>query len=126
MRTPGAFLMDEDARLFDHSFFGITGREAETLDPSQRKLLEVVYEALENGGETWESISGSRTGVYIGNFALDHILIQARDWESPKSYAATGADTSILANRISYIFNLHGPRYALVFLEINVSRIIRG
>ncbi|KAK4654427.1 Type I Iterative PKS [Podospora pseudocomata] len=112
MRTPGAFLMDEDARLFDHSFFGITGREAETLDPSQRKLLEVVYEALENGGETWESISGSRTGVYIGNFALDHILIQARDWESPKSYAATGADTSILANRISYIFNLHGPSLA--------------
>ncbi|KAK0671960.1 putative polyketide synthase [Cercophora samala] len=112
MRTRGAFLMDEDARLFDHSFFGITGREAETLDPSQRKLLEVVYEALENGGETWESISGSRTGVYIGNFALDHILIQARDWESPKSYAATGADTSILANRISYIFNLHGPSLA--------------
>ncbi|KAK4173766.1 putative polyketide synthase [Triangularia setosa] len=112
MRTRGAFLMDEDARLFDHSFFGITGREAETLDPSQRKLLEVVYEAFENGGETWESISGSRTGVYIGNFALDHILIQARDWESPKSYAATGADTSILANRISYIFNLHGPSLA--------------
>ncbi|RYP57289.1 hypothetical protein DL769_009575 [Monosporascus sp. CRB-8-3] len=112
MRTRGAYLMDEDARLFDHAFFGITGREVEKLDPSQRKLLEVVYEAFENGGETWESISGSRTGVYIGNFALDHVLIQARDWESPKPYAATGADTSILANRISYIFNLHGPSLA--------------
>ncbi|KAB8235179.1 type I polyketide synthase [Aspergillus alliaceus] len=112
MRTQRGFLIDDDARLFDHAFFGITGRETETLDPSQRKLLEVVYEALENGGETWDSISGSRTGVYVGNFALDHLLIQSRDWENPKSYAATGADTSILANRISYIFNLQGPSLA--------------
>ncbi|TGJ78773.1 hypothetical protein E0Z10_g9991 [Xylaria hypoxylon] len=109
VRTQGGFLVDEDARLFDHAFFGITGREVETMDPSQRKLLEVVYEAFENSGETWDSISGSRTGVYIGNFALDHLLIQARGWEYTKPYAATGADTSILANRISYVFNLHGP-----------------
>ena len=106
----GGFLMDEDAQLFDHAFFGITGHEVETLDPSQHKLLEVVYKALKNGGETWDSISGSRTSVYIGNFALDHMLIQAHDWENPKSYTATGADTSILTNHISYIFNLQGPR----------------
>ncbi|KAH7256097.1 hypothetical protein BKA59DRAFT_389484 [Fusarium tricinctum] len=112
MRTRGGFLIDEDARLFDPSVFGITGREVETMDPSQRKLLEVVYEAFESAGESLESIDGSRTGVYIGNFAFDHLLIQARDWENPKSYAATGADTSILANRISYIFNLHGPSLA--------------
>ena len=41
MRTRGGFLLEEDARLFDHTFFGITGREVETMDPSQRKLLEV-------------------------------------------------------------------------------------
>jgi acyl transferase domain-containing protein len=41
MRTRGGFLIDEDARLFDPSVFGITGREVETMDPSQRKLLEV-------------------------------------------------------------------------------------
>ncbi|KAJ8131214.1 hypothetical protein O1611_g2411 [Lasiodiplodia mahajangana] len=46
--TEGAFLVDSDPRLFDHTFFGITKREAETLDPSQRKLLEVAYEAFEN------------------------------------------------------------------------------
>ncbi|KAK8008418.1 hypothetical protein PG991_010969 [Apiospora marii] len=113
LRTRGGFLVKEDARLFDNAFFGISDREVETMDPSQRKLLEVVYEALENGGETWESISNSRTGVYVGNFALDHILIQARDWDSPKSHAATGADTSFLANRISHIFNLHGPSLAI-------------
>ncbi|KAK8064661.1 Prosolanapyrone synthase [Apiospora phragmitis] len=112
LRTQGGYLVEEDARLFDNAFFGITGREVETMDPSQRKLLEVVYEAFENGGETWESISNSRTGVYIGNSSLDHILIQARDWENPKPYAATGADISALANRISYIFNLIGPSLA--------------
>lgn len=41
LTTRGAFLLEEDARLFDHSFFGITGREVETMDPSQRKVLEV-------------------------------------------------------------------------------------
>ncbi|KAL8922865.1 MAG: hypothetical protein Q9172_003405 [Xanthocarpia lactea] len=109
VRTQGGFLVDEDARLFDNTFFGMTSREVETMDPSQRKLLEVVYEAFENAGETWESIGGTRTGVYIGNFAIDHMLIQARDWEYAKSYASTGVETCILANRISYIFNLHGP-----------------
>lgn len=41
VRTRGAFLCDDDARQFDHAFFGIIGREVETMDPSQRKLLEV-------------------------------------------------------------------------------------
>lgn len=40
-------------------------------------------------------------------------MIQSRDWDNPRPYAFTGAGTSILANRISYIFNLQGPRYAL-------------
>ncbi|ETS86665.1 hypothetical protein PFICI_00493 [Pestalotiopsis fici W106-1] len=113
MSTKGGFLVDEDPRLFDHSFFGMTGLEVETMDPSQRKLLEVVYEAFENGGETWDSISGSRTGVFVGNFSLDHWMMQARDWDYPRPYATTGAATSILANRISYIFNLQGPSLAL-------------
>ncbi|KAI1773027.1 beta-ketoacyl synthase domain-containing protein [Hypoxylon cercidicola] len=105
----GAFLAQEDARLFDYSFFGMTRLEVETLDPSQRKLLEVAYEAIENAGESWESISGSKTGVFVGNFCLDHWMIQSRDWDNPRPYAFTGAGTSILANRISYVFNLQGP-----------------
>jgi acyl transferase domain-containing protein len=48
----GAFLAEEDARLFNHSFFSMTALEVETIDPSQRKLLEVTYEAIENAGET--------------------------------------------------------------------------
>lgn len=111
MATKGAFLVDEDARLFDHAFFGISSLEAETLDPGQRKLLEVSYEALENAGESWESVSGTRTGVFVGNFSVDHWMIQQRDWDYPRPYAFSGAGTSILSNRISYAFNLKGPRY---------------
>ncbi|KAI0843956.1 hypothetical protein F5Y00DRAFT_256398 [Daldinia vernicosa] len=107
--TEGALLVDGDPRLFDHAFFGITGRETETLDPSQRKLLEVVYEAFENAGETWASVAGSNTGVFVGNFALDHWTIQTRDWDYPKPYSTTGASASVLANRISHIFDLRGP-----------------
>ncbi|KAJ2988123.1 hypothetical protein NUW58_g4141 [Xylaria curta] len=99
----------DDARLFDHAFFGMTSLEVETMDPSQRKLLEVAYEAIDNAGETWDSVSGSRTGVFVGNFCLDHWMIQSRDWDNPRPYAFTGAGTSILANRISYVFNLQGP-----------------
>ncbi|KAI0535679.1 hypothetical protein GGR58DRAFT_503995 [Xylaria digitata] len=111
--TKGGFLVDEDPRLFDHAFFGMTGLEVETMDRSQRKLLEVVYEAFENAGESWESVSGSKTGLFIGNFSLDHWIVQARDWDFSRPYATTGAATSILANRISYIFNLQGPSLAI-------------
>ncbi|MCJ1431695.1 hypothetical protein MMC27_001050 [Xylographa pallens] len=113
MTTRGGFLVTEDPRLFDAAFFGMTGLEVETMDVSQRKLLEVIYEAFENAGETWESVSGSRTGVFVGTFSLDHWIMQSRDWDYPRPYATTGASTSILSNRISYMFNLHGPSLAL-------------
>ena len=113
MTTKGGYLVAEDSRLFDPAFFGMTGLEVETMDVSQRKLLEVIYEAFENAGETWGSISGSRTGVFVGTFSLDHWVMQARDWDYTRPYATTGASSSILSNRISYMFNLHGPRYAI-------------
>ncbi|KAI1318728.1 polyketide synthase [Xylariaceae sp. FL0255] len=109
MTTEGAFLLDEDPRLFDHSFFGIGAVEVETMDPSQRKLLEVVYEAFENAGETWHSVSGSKTGVYVGNFTSDHLIVQSRDIDDSSQHAGIGTGNSILSNRINYIFNLRGP-----------------
>ncbi|PHH91148.1 hypothetical protein CDD83_1525 [Cordyceps sp. RAO-2017] len=103
------FLLDEDPRLFDTSFFGITDLEAETMDASQRKLLEVTYEAFENAGETWESVSGARVGVFVGDISLDGYLAQAKDWENSSRYSATGAFPNMLANRLHYVFNLKGP-----------------
>ncbi|KAI0147234.1 putative polyketide synthase [Xylariaceae sp. FL1272] len=109
MSTRGGFLLAEDPRCFDPGFFHISPAEVETMDPSQRKLLEVVYEAFENSGEPWDTFSGSRTGVFVGNFSTDHIFMVGRDPDNPRPYAATGSSSSILSNRINHVFNLLGP-----------------
>jgi len=110
MFTKGGYFLSEDAKAFDHTFFGITPLETMTMDPAQRKLLECTFEALENAGETWESVSGSRTGVFVGNFNYDHQLMQVRDADHPLPYVTTGGGITILSNRINYVFNLKGPR----------------
>jgi hypothetical protein len=63
---------------FDALFFGISPREAACLDPQQRFLLEVTWEALEDAGVPAETLAGSDAGVYIGGFTLDSLLLHAR------------------------------------------------
>lgn len=111
MNSDGGYFLQEDVRNFENSFFGINNLEATSMDPQQRKLLEVVFECLENSGVPLDHISGSNTGVYIGNFTLDYLSIQSHDLDSINRYSATGTGTAILANRISHVFNLQGPRY---------------
>ncbi|KAF2275719.1 polyketide synthase [Westerdykella ornata] len=109
INTEGGYLLDEDPRLFDHAFFGMNTSEVMTMDPQQRKILEVAYEALESAGEPWEKFSGSNTGVYVGNFNIDHHVMQMHDIDFPLPYAPTGGSSSILANRVNYLLNLRGP-----------------
>ncbi|KAK5997657.1 Prosolanapyrone synthase [Cladobotryum mycophilum] len=109
MYTRGGHLLQEDTRDFDHTFFGITATEAMALDPSQRKLLEVTYEAVESAGEPLEKFFGSRTGVFVGNFNNEHQIMQYRDPDHTLPYVVTGGGPTILSNRINYAFNLQGP-----------------
>jgi acyl transferase domain-containing protein len=60
-----------------------------------------------------ESISDSLTAVYTGSFTLDYMLQLARDPEFPPAYAAVGFGLSMLANRLSWFFNLRGPSMGL-------------
>lgn len=95
--------------LFDPAFFGITDTEVETLDATQRKLLEYTYEAFEDAGDTRENVSGSRTSVFVSDICFDNYLTQTRDWDYSGKYSATGSFPNMLCNRLHYIFNLKGP-----------------
>ncbi|KAL2869028.1 uncharacterized protein BJX67DRAFT_379511 [Aspergillus lucknowensis] len=103
------YFLDQDLGAFDAGFFNISGKEAEAMDPQQRLLLEVVYEALEDAGITLDEVQGSLTSVYCGCFTNDYNAMTTKDLEYYPKYTVTGTGNSILANRISYFYNLHGP-----------------
>ena len=103
----GGFLNGVDQ--FAAGFFGISTREAAQMDPQQRILLEVAWEALENAGIRASRIAGSRAGVFVGVSGFDYSLLQLRECASVDAYAATGLAHSIAANRISYWFDFRGP-----------------
>ncbi|CAJ2505661.1 Uu.00g130550.m01.CDS01 [Anthostomella pinea] len=109
----GGYFIQEDVRQLDNHFFGINNIEASSMDPQQRKLLEVVFECLEDAGIPMERISGTNTGVFVGNFTVDHQTMQTRDPDMIHRYTASGCGTTILANRISHVFNLQGPSFTL-------------
>ncbi len=96
---------------FDYSFFHISPREAERLDPQQKLLLEVTWEALEDGFLTAEQYTSASTGVYVGAFTLDNLVEQGQSYNREHINAHTGVSTSmtLLSNRVSYTFNLTGP-----------------
>jgi len=99
----------DDVWGFDPGVFRISPREAEQIDPQQRLLLELVFEACEDAGFMPSKLSGSRTGVYIGASALDYSIMGLHDAALLDPYYGTGNALSIISNRISYIFDLHGP-----------------
>ena len=105
----GGYFLNSDLQEFDPVMFGITPIEAMWMDPQQRKLLEVVYEAFESGGVTLESIAGTKTACFIGNFTADYQQMAFKEPWFRHSYAATGVDPGIVSNRISHVFNLNGP-----------------
>jgi 8-amino-7-oxononanoate synthase len=96
---------------FDAAFFGISPREAHGMDPQQRLLLEVAWEALEDAGIPAARIAGTDAGVFTGIFMHDYENIHAQPSERGlvSTHSATGMSATIIANRLSYLFDLHGP-----------------
>lgn len=94
---------------FDAAMFGISPREALQMDPQQRLLAELVWEALENARIPPPSLAGKNVGVYIGVSALDHANRFGGDPTTIDSHFMTGNTLSIVANRISYLYDLKGP-----------------
>ncbi|KAI3393179.1 hypothetical protein diail_4635 [Diaporthe ilicicola] len=103
------YWLEQEVDKFDAAFFSITRKEAEAMDPQQRLLLEVTYEALESAGYTLKHVAGRNVGVYTGLMTTDYRSLSERDELNASQYAATGNASSIIANRISYFYDFHGP-----------------
>jgi len=102
----GGFLSEIDK--FDSTFFRLSPREAALMDPFQRVFLEVAYSAIEDAGYGGEKITNTRTGVYVG-LDTSNKFYYLRMSEENDFLNLTGSMNSLIASRLSYIFNLRGP-----------------
>jgi phthiocerol/phenolphthiocerol synthesis type-I polyketide synthase C len=99
----------DDPFGFDAEAFGISAREAAQMDPQQRVLLEVVWEALEDAGIPPSKTAGEAVGVYVGASNVDYQNSVAADQSAIESHFVTGIALSIVSNRLSYVFDWKGP-----------------
>ncbi|CKT63866.1 phenolpthiocerol synthesis type-I polyketide synthase PPSB [Mycobacterium tuberculosis] len=102
-----------DVAGFDAEFFGITPREAAAMDPQQRMLLEVAWEALEHAGIPPDSLGGTRTAVMMGVYFNEYQSMLAASPQNVDAYSGTGNAHSITVGRISYLLGLRGPAGAV-------------
>lgn len=103
----------EGVDQFDNRFFNISPREARNMDPQQRLLLEETWHCIEDSGISLNSLQQKRTSVYVGVMTGDYRQIWASSDNETDSYSCLGNVESILANRISYIFNFKGPSFSI-------------
>ena len=108
IKSQQGYFLKEDLSGLDTSFFSMTGDELAKCDPQQRQILEVTRECLENAGEI--DYRGKEIGCYVGTFAEDWLQMNARDSQHLGRYLMTGHLDFMIANRVSYEYDLHGPR----------------
>ncbi len=102
-----------DVLSFDHAAFGISLREAAEMDPQQRLILELVREACEDGGWREADIAGRALGVYMGASTTDWADLRQFDPAAADRYMMTGGALSVIANRVSNVFDLRGPAQSI-------------
>ncbi|MCP4695670.1 MAG: SDR family NAD(P)-dependent oxidoreductase, partial [Gammaproteobacteria bacterium] len=98
---------------FDAAFFGISPREAELMDPQQRLFLQTVWLAIEDAGIKAANLSGTQTGLFVGVGTKDYHELMNLEGVPSNAHLPTGVSHSILANRISFLLDLHGPSEAI-------------
>lgn len=103
-------LKEEDVACFDASFFGLSHKQAEAMDPSIRILLKVSYEALMDAQIDVKRLRGSKTGVYVGHCFSDSLaLLGSASNPNKNGYELVNGAYAMAANRLSYFYDLKGP-----------------
>ncbi len=131
----GGFI--KDVELFDAPFFGISPLEAESMDPQQRKVLELIWSVIENSGYNPYKLAGKDIGLFVGAHNSEYAELVASQPELIDTYGAyldTGLHMSMIAHRISRWFNFRGPSEvvntacssSLVAIHHAVESIYRG
>ena len=105
----GGFLDQLDQ--FDPQFFGIAPREAVSMDPQQRLVLEVSWEALERAGQAPDRLSGSQAGVFVGVSSIDYWQLAKR--AAIDVHTITGNGLHAVPGRVAYTLGLQGPCMAV-------------
>ena len=105
----------QDFKTFDAAFFDLPPSVAENLDPQQRMMLEVVWEAFENAGIPLPQMAGENVGVFVGGFMLDHMITNMGPENASliNQNTAAGMMMTMLSNRISHAFDLRGPSLSI-------------
>ena len=103
----GGFIDDIDK--FDADFFGISNREANLMDPQQRLVLEMSWKAIEDAGYNPYDLAGTSTGVFLGAATKDYYELLKDHGVPIEAHTSTGTQHSVLANRVSYLLDIHGP-----------------
>nr|WP_277607943.1 beta-ketoacyl synthase N-terminal-like domain-containing protein [Streptomyces boncukensis] len=98
----GGFL--DGATAFDAELFQLSPREAETMDPQQRQLLEVAWETIESAGMDPTAVRGRRIGVFAGLVHNGYA-----DRAELEGHLGVGTVSSVATGRIAYTFGLEGP-----------------
>ncbi|MEC5144183.1 SDR family NAD(P)-dependent oxidoreductase [Chitinophaga sp. 212800010-3] len=108
----GGFIADIDA--FDAGFFHISGREAQTMDPQQRIMMELAWTCFEDAGIPPYQLSGRSVGVFVGMSSMDYSDRQMLEHDlEVEAHHSTGSAAVLVPNRVSHFFNLRGPSFAV-------------
>ena len=109
--TRGGYL--DEIEGFDADFFRVSPREAKALDPQHRLLLEVAWEALQDGGQSAARLDGQAAGVYFGLNTADYQQLLTRDMAEVDHFFGTGTTFAGAVGHLSYFLGLSGPSIAV-------------
>ncbi|QUC17465.1 uncharacterized protein UV8b_01706 [Ustilaginoidea virens] len=112
-RAEGAHFLPDDVHAFDAAFFHMRAEEARASDPQHRLMLECALEAAEDAGKSLLDLAGTKTAVFVGAGQHEYSQRLGEDHHAANTFSATGIGPCMVANRISYFFDIDGPSVAV-------------